>query len=69
MKIQINDQGREFVNDVMTALLSMTGADQRITSTYHPQANGLVERRNRTIKDSLVKGRFQLPSVFQTQSL
>ena len=69
MKIQINDQGREFVNDVMTALLSMTGADQRITSAYHPQANGLVERRNRTIKDSLVKGRFQLPSVFQTQSL
>ena len=32
MKIQINDQGREFVNDVMTALLAMTGADQRITS-------------------------------------
>ena len=39
----------------MTALLAMTGADQRITSAYHPQANGLVERQNRTIKDSLVK--------------
>ena len=26
-----------------------------MTSAYHPQANGLVERQNRTIKDSLVK--------------
>ena len=24
-------------------------------SAYHPQANGFVERRNRTIKDSIVK--------------
>ena len=55
MRIQINDQGKEFVNEVMTALLAMAGVDQRITSAYHPQANGLVERQNRTIKDSLVK--------------
>ena len=39
----------------MTNLHEMTGTDQRITSAYHPQANGLVERQNRTIKDSLVK--------------
>ena len=33
----------------------MTGTEQRITSAYHPQSNGLYERQNRTIKDSLVK--------------
>ena len=53
--IQINDQGREFVNEVSTLLHDMTGVDQRVTSAYHPQANGLVERQNRTIKNTLVK--------------
>ena len=53
--IQINDQGREFVNELSNHLHTMTGVEQRITSAYHPQANGLVERQNRTIKNSLVK--------------
>ena len=54
-KTQINDQGKEFVNEVSDALLEFTGTDQRVTSTYHPQSNGLCERQNRKIKDSLVK--------------
>ena len=50
MKIQINDQGREFVNvTTYTRWLELS----RVTSAYHPQANGLVERQNRTVKDSL----------------
>ena len=43
-KIQTNDQGREFVNSVSIALHDMTGTQQRVTSAYHPQANGFVER-------------------------
>lgn len=35
--IQINDQGREFVNQVSTELHRLTGVQQRITSAYHPQ--------------------------------
>lgn len=35
--IQINDQGREFVNSVSTELHAFTGTMQRITSAYHPQ--------------------------------
>ena len=55
MRIQINDRGKEFVNEVPKNLHEMTGAEQRITSAYHPQSNGLCECQNRTIKDSLVK--------------
>ena len=55
IKMQINDQGREFVNEVSSKLHKMTGVNQCVTSAYHPQANGLCERQNRLIKDSLVK--------------
>lgn len=53
--IQISDQGREFVNKLSEELFKMTGTQQRVTSPYHPQANGLVERLNRTLKTSLLK--------------
>jgi len=53
--VQINDQGREFCNEVSANLHQLTGTKQRITSAYHPQANGLVERQNRTIQGSLLK--------------
>ena len=53
MKTQINGQGREFVNEVHKVLHNMIGTEQRITSAFHPQSNGLWERQNRTIKDSL----------------
>ena len=55
MKIQINYQGREFVNEVSKVLHNMIDSEHRITSVYHPQSNGLCGRQNRTIKDSLVK--------------
>ena len=35
--IQINDQGREFVNSVSAELHGLTGTTQRITPAYHPQ--------------------------------
>ena len=55
LRIQTNDQGKEFVNEVSENLHEMTGTEHRITSVYHPQSNGLCERQNRTIEDSLVK--------------
>ena len=51
----ITDQGKEFVNTINKNLLSMCGTKQRITSAYHPQANGLCERLNRSTQDQLRK--------------
>ena len=51
----ISDQGREFVNKVNRCLFKMTNTEHRISSAYHPQTNGLVERFNRTLQRSLVK--------------
>ena len=44
MRIQINNQGKEFVNEVSENLHEMTGTEQRITSAYHSQSNGLCEQ-------------------------
>ena len=51
----ISDQGREFVNAVNKRLFAMTNTDHRISSAYHPQTNGLVERFNQTLQRSLLK--------------
>ena len=51
----ITDQGKEFVNEIMTQLTNRMGVEHRITSAYHPQTNGQRERDNRTLKDSLNK--------------
>ena len=54
-EVQITEQGRKFVNSAYTCLHDLTGVEQRITSAYHPQSNGLLERQNRIIKNVLVK--------------
>ena len=54
-EVTISDQGREFVNTVTKYLFDMTGAEHRISSAYHPQTNGLVERFNQTLQKSPLK--------------
>jgi len=34
---QITDQGREFVNELLSELYQITNTDHRITNAYHPQ--------------------------------
>ena len=46
--IFISDNGTEFVNKIAWELNNRTGCTHRVTSPYHPQANGLVEKLNRT---------------------
>ena len=54
-KIVISDQGRELVNQVNRHLFTLTKTEHRISSAYHPQTNGLVERFNQTLQRSLIK--------------
>jgi len=51
----ISDQGREFVNQLSEQLFRLTNTRHKMSSAYHPQTNGLVERYNQTLQRSLVK--------------
>ena len=53
--VVISDQGHEFVNQVETELLGLTGTQYRIATAYHPQTNGLTERFNQTLQSALLK--------------
>jgi len=53
-KIQ-SDQGKEFVGKVAKSLYEILQIKKVQTSGYHPQANGQVERFNRTMSDMLAK--------------
>ena len=54
-QVVISDQGREFVNKVNQELFDLTKTTHRISTAYHPQTNGLVERFNQTIQLALLK--------------
>ena len=48
-----SDRGSQFVSELWSAMASMLGTHVSRTTSYHPQANGLVERFHRTMKQSL----------------
>ena len=49
------DQGTEFRNTMNKELMRRLDIEHRLTSPYHPQANGLDERFNQTISRALAK--------------
>jgi hypothetical protein len=49
-----SDNGSEFTNLDVAAILQGAGVDQRFVSKYHPQGNGAAERTIRSIKEHLM---------------
>jgi transposase InsO family protein len=47
------DQGNEFTNIILARLNTRLAIGHRITTPYYPQANGQVERFNRTLINSV----------------
>src|SRR5690348_5638690 len=50
-----SDQGTEFVNQALEAMKIIYGIDHRLSTAYHPCANGLVERQNKEVSRALKK--------------
>ena len=48
-KILQSDNGSEFINDVLAALVKITGIERRFISPYNPRADGKVERSIGTV--------------------
>ena len=54
-KIIQSDQGKQFTSIVTQDLLKRLGTDQRFSTAYYPQCNGLVERFNKSIVSMIRK--------------
>jgi len=54
-KILQSDNGSEFVNQAVQAMTHLYGVDHRLITAYHPNANGLVERKNKDVSQALKK--------------
>lgn len=54
-KIVSSDRGTEFINDTMNELKNTIGFEHRVTSAYHPRANGICERTVQTTIRTLKK--------------
>ena len=54
-KILLTDQGKHFKNELINELCRKFEIRHRFSSPYHPQTNGLTERFNKTLCDTLKK--------------
>ena len=48
------DRGSQFTSAMWTQLMNTWGIQHKTTTAYHPEANGLVERLHRRLKESLM---------------
>ena len=51
----LTDRGTHFVNEILDSLCNKMGIKHKLMTAYHPQTNGLVERFNRTLCETLAK--------------
>lgn len=48
------DRGKQFESRLFAELCKLLGSDRIRTTSYHPQANGMVERFHRNLKGSII---------------
>ncbi|KAK3795144.1 hypothetical protein RRG08_028345 [Elysia crispata] len=51
----LSDNGQQLVSKAMSEVMEMTGIERRMSTPYHAQSNGVVERFNGTLKNMLHK--------------
>jgi len=51
----LTDRGTHFVNEMLDSLCNELGVKYQLSTAYHPQTNGLVERFNRTLCEAIAK--------------
>ena len=51
----VSDQGSHFVNEVVKGLVQHYSVVHKQSTVYYPHANGLVERKNKTLEGILRK--------------
>ncbi|GFT46445.1 retrovirus-related Pol polyprotein from transposon opus [Trichonephila clavipes] len=49
----VTDQGRQFEAELFRSIAAICGAKVALTTSYHPQCNGKVERLHRTLKGAI----------------
>ncbi len=54
-RILQSDRGTHFVNEVIRKLTKRFRVRHSLSSPYHPQSNGLVERFNKTLCEGIAK--------------
>ena len=53
-EVVTSDRGSQFSSAIFTQLMKTWGIKHLMTTAYHPQANGMVERLHRRLKESLI---------------
>lgn len=54
-KVLLTDQGSSFKNELVDSLCNEMGIRHALASAYHPQTNGLTERFNKTLCETIAK--------------
>lgn len=52
-RLLVADNGREFQNRLFSQVCRIIQTKTSYTTRYHPEANGMIERSNRVVKDAL----------------
>ena len=53
--VHIMGNGLEFANNLSKEMYKKLGVNLRLTTLYHPQANGMIKQTNRTTSQMILK--------------